>query len=161
MPANQKLIGKEYGPTTYVVGAEKLREFAYAISGGVPSMGFTGTGAPAGLNPVLHDDAAGKDSPHGSIIGLPNFAVVFSIAPFGQAVTDPELGIDLLMLVHGEQEFEFFDVIKPGDVMTSTGKITEIYEKVGKDFVVVQTESKNQHGKLVVKGTWTAVIRRA
>ena len=91
MPIDKKYIGKNYGPTTYVVGAEKLREFAYAISGGVPSMGFTGTGAPKGLNPLLHDAAAAKAGPYGDLIGLPNFAVVFSIAPFGQAVTDPEL----------------------------------------------------------------------
>ena len=89
MPIDKKFIGKKYGPTTYVIGAEKLREFAYAISGGVPSMGFTGTGAPRGLSPLLHDADAAKAGPYGGLIGLPNFAVVFSIAPFGQAVTDP------------------------------------------------------------------------
>lgn len=160
MALDPKFIGKKYGPTTYVVGAEKLREFAYAISGGVPSMGFTGTGAPKGLHPWLHDDAAAKDSPYGGIVGLPNFAVVFSIAPFGLCVTDPELGLNLLMLVHGEQEFEFFEPIRPGDVLTSTGTITELFSKGGKDFVILSTESKNQKGQLVVKGTWTAVIRQ-
>jgi acyl dehydratase len=159
MPIDKKYIGKVYGPTRYVIGAEKLREFAYAISGGIPSMGFTGTGAPEGLNPLLHDDAAATAGPYGGLIGLPNFAVVFAIAPFGQAVTDPALGINLLMLVHGEQEFEFFDVLRPGDVMTSTGVITNLYDKAGKDFLVLTTESKNQHGKLVVRGTWLAVIR--
>src|SRR3954463_14887952 len=109
MPIDKKYIGKTYGPTTYVIGAEKLKEFAYAISGGVPSMAFTGTGAPAGLNPLLYDLEAAKQGPYGDLIGLPNFAVVFAIAPFGQAVTDPDLGIDLSRLVHGEQELELFD----------------------------------------------------
>ena len=121
MPIDKKFIGKKYGPTTYVIGAETLREFAYAISGGVPSMGFTGTGAPKGLNPLLHDADAAKKGPYGELIGLPNFAVVFSIAPFGQAVTDPELKINLSMLVHGEQEFEFFEVIRPGDARFFSG----------------------------------------
>jgi len=161
MPIDKRFIGKKYGPSTYVVGAEKLREFAYAISGGVPSMGFTGTGAPAGLHPWLHDDAAAAKGPWGGLIGLPNFAVVFAIAPFGQAITDPELKIDLTRLVHGEQELEFFEVIRPSDVMTSTGVITELYDKVSKDFLVLTSESKNQHGKLVVRGTWLAVIRHA
>lgn len=161
MPIDKKYIGKKYGPTTYEVGAEKLREFAYAIAGGVPSLGFTGKGAPEGLHPWLHDAQAAKQSPFGTIIGLPNFAVVFNIGPFGQAVTDPELGINLLKLVHGEQEFEFFDVLRPGDVMTSTGVITNIYEKAGLDFLVVTSESHNQTGKLVVRGVWMAVIRQA
>jgi hypothetical protein len=151
MPIDKKYIGKTYGPTTYVVGAEKLREFAYAIGGGIPSMGFSGAGAPEGLDPKLYQ---GTD-----IVGFPAFANVFAIAPFGQAVADPALGINLLMLVHGEQEYEFFETIHPGDVITSTGVITDLFDKVGKDFVIVTTESKNQHGRVVVRGTWTAVIR--
>jgi acyl dehydratase len=79
---------------------------------------------------------------------------------FSEALTDSELDINLMMLVHGEQEFEFHDVIRPGDVMTTTGTITQIYEKASKDFVVLVSESKNQNGALVVRGTWTAVIRQ-
>jgi acyl dehydratase len=94
------------------------------------------------------------------VIAFPTFAVTFAIAPFAAAVSDPEIGIDLLMLVHGEQEFEFFEVMKPGDVMTTTGTITQIFEKSQKDFLVVVSESKNQNGKLLVRGTWTAVVRR-
>jgi hypothetical protein len=152
MAIDKKHVGNTYGPTTYVVGAEKLREFAYAISGGVPSMGFTGTGAPTGLLPQLWQG--------NEIVGFPSFCNVFAIAPFGQAVTDPKLGINLLMLVHGEQEYEFFEPIRPGDTITSTGEITDIFEKQGKDFVTVITESKNQDGKLVVRGRWLAVIRQ-
>ena len=40
MAIDPKHIGKVYGPTRYVVGLEKMREFAYAVSGGVPSTGF-------------------------------------------------------------------------------------------------------------------------
>jgi acyl dehydratase len=160
MPFDPSVVGKKYGPSTYEVGAEKLREFAYAISGGVPSMGFSGTGAPSGLNPLLHDQKAGEASHYASIIAAPSFANVFAIAPFGQAVADPALGINLLMLVHGEQEFEFFSPVKPGDVITTVGEITKAFDKQGKDFLVVSTESKNQRGELVVKGTWTAVIRQ-
>jgi acyl dehydratase len=159
MAIDKKFIGRKYGPTTYEVGVEKLREFAYAISGGVPSHGWGGE-APAGLHPWLFDAKAAKASPTGGIVGFPGFAVTFSIAPFHQAVTDPEIGINLLMLVHGEQEFEFEEPIKPGDVMTTTGEIVEIYEKANMDFFVVTTESKNQAGKVAVKGRWMAVIRR-
>jgi acyl dehydratase len=159
MAIDPRNVGRTYGPTTYVCGLEKMREFAYAIGGGVPSAGFGG-GAPEGMSPLLWDEQAANKGPHGSVVAFPTFAVVFAIAPFFQAVSDPELGIDLVMLVHGEQEFEWFDVLRPGDVITTTGRITEIFEKAQKDFVHVLTESKNQHGKLVVKGLWTAVIRR-
>ena len=126
---------------------------------GIPSHGWGGHATP-GLHPWLFDAKAAKESPTGTIVGFPGFAVTFTIAPFHQAVSDPEIGINLLMLVHGEQEFEFLETIKPGDVMTTTGEVVEIYEKANMDFFVVTTESKNQHGKVAVKGRWMAVIRR-
>ena len=159
MPIDKAFIGKQYGPFNYQVGLEKMREFAYAVSGGVPGLGHTEP--PGGLNPLLYDASAGKSSPHGGVVAFPTFPVTFSIAPFAAAVGDPKIGINLLMLVHGEQEFELFDVIRAGDVMSSTGTITQVYDKAGKDFMVVVTESKNQQGKLVVRGTWTAVIRQS
>jgi acyl dehydratase len=159
MALDPKFIGRSYGPFTYQAGAEKMREFAWAVGGTVPSMGFSSIGAPEGLHPWLHDHEAAQRSPWGSIVAMPNFAVVFAIAPFGKACNDPELGIDLLRLVHGEQEFEFFEPVRPGDVLTTRGSITDIYSKAGKDFLVVGSESHNQRGGLTVKGLWTAVIR--
>jgi acyl dehydratase len=158
MAIDPKFVGKKYGPFTYQIGLEKMREFAYAVAGGVPSSGFAL--APEDLNPVLHDEKAARSGPYGSVIAFPTFAVTFAIAPFAAAVSDPELGIDLVRVVHGEQEFEFFDVMKPGETIITTGVIKEIYEKSQKDFLIVVTESKNQAGRLLVRGAWTAVIRR-
>jgi acyl dehydratase len=159
MALDRKHIGRKYGPFVYEAGLEKMREFAWAVGGSIPSSGFTSLGAPEGLHPWLTDAAAAATSPYGSIIAMPNFAVVFAIAPFGRACEDPVLGIDLLMLVHGEQEFEFFEPVKSGDVLTTHGEIADIYSKAGLDFLVVSTESRNQRDQLVVKGRWMAIIR--
>lgn len=158
MAIDRKHVGREYGPYRYELGLEKMREFAFAVGGAVPMAGYAE--APAGLSPLLYDEARAKEGRYGSVIASPTFCVTFAIRPFVDAVADPQLGINLLMLVHGEQDFELFDVMRPGDVMTTTGRITEISEKAGKDFVTVVTESKNQTGKLVVRGTWMAVIRQ-
>jgi acyl dehydratase len=159
MAIDPKHIGRKYGPFNYAVGLEKMREFAYAVTGGVPSSSFGGA-IPSNLNPLLYDEKVAHDGPHHSVVAFPTFAVSFAMKAFTEALIDPDVGINLMMLVHGEQEFEFFDVVRPGDVMTTTGTITQIYEKAGKDFVVLISESKNQKGALVVKGTWTAVIRQ-
>lgn len=159
MPIDPSNIGREYGPYRYTLGVEKMREFAFAIAGGVPSSSFGGK-APKGLNPLFWDEAAAKAGPYGKIVAFPTFAVNFAMKPFTEAVTDPRLGINLVKLVHGEQAFEFHDVMREGDVITTVGKLTEIYDKANMDFVAMETESRNQDGKLVVKGTWTAVIRR-
>lgn len=159
MALDRKFIGREYGPFTYEAGAEKMREFAYAIGGGIPSTGFSATRPPEGLSPLLFDAEAGKASAYGSIIGFPSFAVTFAIRPFADACIDPELQVNLLRLVHGEQQFEFHEVVKPGDVLTTRGKITDIVAKRSLDFLEVTTETHNQHGKLVVRAKWTAIIR--
>ncbi len=159
MPVDPSNVGREYGPFTYTLGVEKMREFAYAVAGGVPSSAFGGS-APEGLNPLFWDEEAAKAGPHGAVVAFPTFAVNFAMKPFTEAVTDPRLTINLVKLVHGEQEFEFFEVMRAGDVMTSKGRLTKIFDKGGMDFVVMETESHNQHGKLVVRGTWTAVIKR-
>jgi hypothetical protein len=145
MDLDPRHVGTRYGPFSYVIGLEKMREYDCAVRGGVPSLGFP---------PVRAVSSAARDE-----VAFPTFCATFAIAPFRAAVTDPALGIDLLRLVHGEQEFEFFEAMRAGDTMITTGEIVRILSKGGKDFLTVVTESTNQQGKLVVRGTWTAVIR--
>ena len=159
MALDKRFIGREYGPFVYEAGLEKMREFAYAVSGSIPSTGYSAKGPPEGLHPLLHHEETAKASVYGSVIAFPSFAVTFAIAPFGQACSDPELALNLLRLVHGEQSFEFVEVVRPGDRLTTTGKITDILTKRSLDFLTVTTETKNQHGKLVVRAKWTAIIR--
>jgi acyl dehydratase len=159
MALDKQYIGRAYGPFRYEAGLEKMREFALAVGGGIPSTGFSAAAPPQTLHPWLHDQQAAKESPYGSIIAMPNFAVTFAIGPFAQACSDPELGVNLLMLVHGEQEFEFFEPVKPGDTLITTGAIADLYSKTGLDFLVVTSQTVNQRQATVVTGRWTAVIR--
>jgi acyl dehydratase len=159
MALDPSFVGRAYGPFVYEVGVEKLREFAYAVGGSVPSLSFSGVGPPDGLHPLLHDKDAAAQGPYGSVVAMPNFAVVYAIGPFSKACTDPELKVNLLRLVHGEQDFEFFEVVRPGDVLTTRGTITDITAKKKLDFLTVTTETTNQRGQLVVRAKWTAIIR--
>jgi acyl dehydratase len=159
MAIDPSLKGKQYGPYVYEVGLEKIREFAVAISPMPLSYATALHLGAEGLRPIYHDVAAGKASRHGSVVAPPTFCVNFAIRPFLEAVLDPALGIDLGMLLHGEQEFEFREVVRPGDIVTTVGSIADIYEKSDKDFFVVKTESKDQRGRVLVLSAWTAVVR--
>jgi acyl dehydratase len=158
MPLDKSFIGREYGPFTYTIGAEKMREFALAVGGAHPGAGTPGQPLPH-VSPLLHDAEAAKAGPYGDLIAFPSFAVVFAIRPFAAALADPDLGIDIKMVVHGEQELEFLDVMRPGDVMTSTGRIVDIYERARLGFVIVSSESRNQRGDVVIQGNWTGIVR--
>ena len=58
MALDRRFIGREYGPFVAEAGLEKMREFAYAVGGSIPSTGYSAQGAP-GLAPP----SAGKDAP--------------------------------------------------------------------------------------------------
>ena len=50
--------------------------------------------------------------------------------------------------------------MRDGDVLTTTGTIAGLFEKSGKEFCIVKTESLNQRGAVAVRATWTAVVRK-
>lgn len=141
---DQKFIGKEYPPTEYEIGREKIKEYARALGD---------------MNPIYLDREAGAKSKYGDNIAVPNFAAVYNLMGCAEVFFDPELKLNMAMLVHGEQEFEFHTPAKPGDVMTTTGKIVDVYEKGGNDFIVYEARTLNQDGELVTVGRATFVIR--
>jgi 3-hydroxybutyryl-CoA dehydratase len=150
-------LGRTWGPFRYVVGAEKMREYAVAISGGVPS--YLSTGLPEDLHPFLHDEALGARSPWGSMIAFPMFAVLFSIAPAQAALLDPAMEVDVFRVLHGEQEFEFREVLRPGDALLTTGTLESRSVRGKNEIFVIRTDSVNQHGRIAVRGRFTAFIR--
>ena len=145
MSIDTKFIGKTYPSSTYEVGKEKIKEYAKAIK-----------------NPDPHyvDDDFAKKSKYGTIIAPPTFAVVFGAYLIEPVFMDKELNLNMAMLVHGEQELEFLDVVKAGDSITTSAKIVDIKNKEKLDVISVEIKSKNQHGKDVCRGIYTFVVRK-
>jgi 3-hydroxybutyryl-CoA dehydratase len=156
-PAPGGTLGRTWGPFRYVMGAEKMREYAVAISGGAPS--YLSTGLPEDLHPVLHDEEAGARSPWGSMIAFPTFAVVFSVSPAQAALLDPAMEVDVFRTLHGEQEFEFRELLRPGDVLSTTGTLESVSRRGSNTLLVIRTDSVNQRGQLAVRGRFTAFVR--
>jgi len=152
-------LGRRYGPYRYAVGLEEIRDFASAVTGGVPGRVAWGEGA-SEAHPWHLDEAAGQASPHGGLIAPTTFVVRFAMQPFAAACSDPALGLDLVKILHGEQAFELGEVVRPGDLIETVGEITALRQKAGLDLMTVTTRSVNQRGRVVVEGSWTAVIRR-
>jgi len=157
VPIDARHLGRRYGPYRFEVGLERIRDFVAAVGGGVPGRVFSAP--PPDPHPFTWEEAAARASRHRGLVAPPAFATAFAIQPFAVACSDPELGLNVLRLVHGEQEFELFEVIRPGDVIETVGEITRIQERGDLDFLEVTTTSRNQHGRLVVRGVWTAIVR--
>jgi len=88
---DKKFVGKEYSAKEYEIGREKMKEYAAALSD---------------MNPYYHDKEFGKRSKYGDNIAPPLFASVYNLMGCADMFFDPELKLNMAMLVHGEQEFE-------------------------------------------------------
>lgn len=157
MAIDKRHLGRRYGPYQFTVGVEHIRDFAAATGGGVPGRVF---GTPPGdAHPWTWDAEAAARSPYGAVIAPPGFATTFAIQPFSAACSDPELGVNVLRLLHGGQELELLAPIRAGDLLTTIGEITRLQDRANLDFIDVTTTSVNQRGEVVVRGVWTAVVR--
>ncbi|MFN8217474.1 MAG: MaoC family dehydratase N-terminal domain-containing protein [Solirubrobacterales bacterium] len=137
-------VGKEWPATTYQVGREKIREYASV-------MGIE--------NPVHFDVAAAREAGYRDVVAPPMFAVVYSSPAVGPAMFDPDVGMNFAQMVHGAQVFEWEEPACSGDEITTTARCVSIEEKAGNGFYVFETDSVNQDGARVVRGTWTCIVR--
>jgi len=156
MAIDPRHVGRRYGPFRSTVCADRIRDFAVAVAGGVPGHFGATDGEP---HPWSVDEEAAARSPYGALVAPPTFGVTFAMHPFALACTDPEIGIDLVRLLHAEQEFEYGAVVRPGDVLVTTGEVVEVRTKGALEFMTVRSETRNQSGAVVLVGRWTAVVR--
>ena len=139
MGLNRSLLGKEYDPQSYVVSAEATMAYARAYNED---------------NAWFFD----ADRPEG-VLAPPLFGAVASWLSLIMVVTDAELNVDILRLVHSRQDMRFLHPIVPGDTINSTAKIVAIEEQPGGESLAVDIDCCNQTGETVQHITFTALIR--
>ncbi|UJA20507.1 MaoC family dehydratase [Thermoleophilia bacterium SCSIO 60948] len=143
-PVSTEAVGKTFAPTTYEVGLEKIREYANAIGE---------------QNPVHHDREAAQAAGFRDVVAPPMFCVVYSSPSLIPALFDPEVGMNFAAMVHGGQEFVWGEPVCSGDRITTTAKFVSLDVRGGMGFYVFETESVNDDGAEVVRGTWTNIVR--
>jgi len=145
---NKSLIGKEYPPYAVTVERGKIKEFARAIGD---------------ANPLYLDDRVGAASEWGDVIAPPTFAITFRDETADSAAFLRELGTDISRLLHGEQEFEIFRPLQPGQTYLCRAKVVDIYEKTGRSgsmaFVVRETTIADHSNEIVATMRGVTVIR--
>jgi acyl dehydratase len=139
MPLNKSCVGKTYPPVTTEVTLDAIQKYARAYNDDNPA--FFDANRPAG------------------IVAPPMFAVTVTWNALMTAVLDPDLQADLLRLVHGEQDMEFTNPIRPGDVISASAKIISIETKANGETMTIELNASNQTGHHVNKTLFSAFIR--
>ncbi|MDQ2759444.1 MAG: MaoC family dehydratase N-terminal domain-containing protein [Actinomycetota bacterium] len=144
MSLDTQSVGKSYPATTYAVGREKVREYAAAV-------GET--------NPLHFELEAARGAGYEDLVAPPMFAVVYSVPSLHLGLFDPELAIDLAMMVHGSQELRWGPLVIAGDEIATTATVKDVSDRGGMGFYVFELVSENQRGEWVCTGTWTQIVR--
>jgi NAD(P)-dependent dehydrogenase (short-subunit alcohol dehydrogenase family)/acyl dehydratase/putative sterol carrier protein len=135
---NKDMIGQKFGGGHQWVEKEHTMAYAQATNDD---------------NPAYLDEAR-----EGGVVAPPIFPVRLFKEPLFGVMTDPELNADLLLLVHGEQEMEFYDVLRPGDLAVLRSEITGIEDKSSGQLLHVGVRLYRE-GELVVKARSTMFVR--
>ncbi|SKC41358.1 MaoC family dehydratase N-terminal domain-containing protein [Okibacterium fritillariae] len=145
MTVNPDIQGKEFPPTApYLVGREKVREFARAVFA---------------TNPINVDPEAARAAGHADVVAPPTFPVVVQEATLAQLLADETAGIDFSRVVHGEQRFSYTRPIVAGDELTATLTVTSVKSLGGNSMVTASSDIVDAGGAHVVTAISTLVVR--
>lgn len=110
-------------------------------------------------NPLYVDEEYASKTIYGGIIAPPTFPIAIG-QDSGESL---DLKLDQRRMLHGEQEFIYKRPIRPGDTLYCQMKVSDVYKREGKkgtmQFVVLDTEMKDESGKLVVISRTNIIYR--
>lgn len=142
---NVEIEGKQYPPTAaYLVGREKVREFARAVLSEAA---------------IHHDVEAAREAGYSDLVAPATFAIVVQDLTLQQLLADEAAAVDFSRVVHGDQRFTYSKPIVAGDELTATMTITSVKQLGGNSMVTSSTEMVDAHGAHVVTTVSTLVVR--
>ena len=146
MPINRDFIGREYVATeTYEVSRELIRRFADAIGD---------------ANPVYRDVEAAKALGHPDVIAPPTFLTVLGFRYAGTGpMSDPSLGLNYALVVHGEQKFVHHRPVRAGDVLSITSSVVDIRDAGRNELMTTKMAITSAEGELVADAFSSIVSR--
>lgn len=109
---NPDLVDRAFAPTApYLVGREKVREFARAVFA---------------TDPQHTDPEAARALGYTDVVAPPTFAMVIQDLTLQQLLGEPDSGVALERTVHAEQRFRYTRPIVAGDELTAQLTVTGI-----------------------------------
>lgn len=143
-PLSPTLAGRVFPPTNYLVGREKIREFARAVRS---------------TNPLHHDVDAARAAGFEDVIAPPTFTTVMAGQAVLQLVESPDTGLVPSRVVHGSEKIEPHRPIVAGDDLATTLRITDVTERAGNAILSTVFEIRDAAGEPVATVTSSLLVR--
>jgi acyl dehydratase len=144
---NASVEGKTYAETDpYLVGREKIREFANAVKS---------------TSPINLDVFSAQAAGYSDLVAPPTFAVVIQERSLTSVLADKEADIDFSRVVHGDQRFIHTRPIVAGDELTSQLTVASVKSIGAHAMVTFETKIHDADKQLVCTAISTLVVRGA
>lgn len=138
-------VGRALPPSRpYLVGREKVREFALAVGEGAS---------------VCTDLDAARAAGHPDLVAPPTFAATFTLPLMEAFLRDPAVGWDYGRMVHGEQAFTLHRPLRAGDEVVTTIHVDELRPRAGSLFLTLRCEVADTGGEPVLTAVSLMVTR--
>ena len=144
MPVNPDLVARAFPPTEpYLVGREKIREFARAVFA---------------TDPQHTDPAAARRLGYPDVVAPPTFAMVIQDRTLDQLLSEPGTGIVLERVLHAEQRFRYSRPIVAGDELVATLRVTGVRAVGTGAMVTTEAEMTDAAGEHVVTASSVLLV---
>lgn len=143
MAINSDILGMVWHyEDSYVVGREKVREFARAVKAG---------------DPASLDVAAAAEMGYDDLVAPPTFVTILGQLVQADFMRKIDTGYETLQMVQVDQRFVYHKPILAGDVLHARMEVESVVERFGADIVVTRNTLTNGHGELVMEAYTTVM----
>jgi acyl dehydratase len=143
---SESIVGMHYRyPDHYVVGREKIREYATAVKN---------------EDAAYFDDKAAVDLGYGGVLAPLTFTSVFGYQAQTAFFASADIGINDEKIVQVDQELKFFEPIQAGDRLYCDVYVHAVRRSFGADIIVTKNIVTNDNGD-VVQETYTTLAGQA
>ena len=145
MSINPELAGRVYpAQDPYVVGREKIREFAAAVKA---------------THRAHFDVAAAAELGHADLLAPPTFAIIVAQRADAQLINDSESGIDFSRVVHADQRFTHHRPIIAGDELLAELHVDTVRAMGGGAMISTRAEITTTAGDKVATTVSSILVR--
>ena len=142
-------VGQSFSPFTIEIERGKIRELALAIGDD---------------NPMYQSKEAAQAAGYPDVPLYPTSPTTFAFWGNKKMVGQlSSLGINLMRVLHGEEEYEYLAPIYPGDTLTGVMRLVDAKSRQTQggslDLLTIEIDYTNQHGTPVLKARQVVIVR--
>ncbi|MGV0635876.1 (3R)-hydroxyacyl-ACP dehydratase subunit HadC [Mycolicibacillus trivialis] len=127
-------------PDYFVVGREKVREYAKAVKAD---------------DPATFDEAAAEELGHRALVAPLTFISTFALLVQQDFFRKADIGMETMQIVQVDQRFVYHRPLYAGDKVWAQMVIDSVEQRFGADIVVSRNTLRDEDGELVMEGYTT------